>query len=135
MVPGVGLEPTRPCGQRILSPSRLPIPPPGLVAPILSLPSVSIPSGLKLRSATIWVQDQPHCSRGTPLGSDLMIAFTYPGQGSQHSEMGTPWLDHPSWELVDEASESVDVDVARLLTTATAEELRQNNNASDPCRA
>ncbi len=30
MVPGVGLEPTRPCGQRILSPLRLPIPPPGL---------------------------------------------------------------------------------------------------------
>ena len=28
LVPGVGLEPTRPEGQRILSPSRLPIPPP-----------------------------------------------------------------------------------------------------------
>ena len=27
MVPGGGLEPPRPCGQRILSPSRLPIPP------------------------------------------------------------------------------------------------------------
>ena len=30
MVPGVGLEPTRPCGQRILSPLRLPISPSGL---------------------------------------------------------------------------------------------------------
>ena len=29
-VPGVGLEPTRPFGQRILNPSRLPIPPSGL---------------------------------------------------------------------------------------------------------
>ena len=29
LVPGVGLEPTRPHGQRILSPLRLPIPPPG----------------------------------------------------------------------------------------------------------
>lgn len=28
-VPGVGLEPTRPEGHRILSPTRLPIPPPG----------------------------------------------------------------------------------------------------------
>ncbi len=27
MVPGAGFEPTRPCGQRILSPPRLPIPP------------------------------------------------------------------------------------------------------------
>ena len=28
-VPGVGLEPTQPCGQGILNPSRLPIPPSG----------------------------------------------------------------------------------------------------------
>ena len=27
LVPGEGLEPSRPCGQRILSPLRLPIPP------------------------------------------------------------------------------------------------------------
>ena len=29
MVPGEGFEPTRPCGQRILSPLRLPISPTG----------------------------------------------------------------------------------------------------------
>ena len=29
VVPGEGLEPSRPCGQRILSPLRLPISPPG----------------------------------------------------------------------------------------------------------
>ena len=29
MVPRAGLEPARPFGQRILSPQRLPIPPPG----------------------------------------------------------------------------------------------------------
>ncbi len=29
VVPGAGLEPARPKGQRILSPLRLPIPPPG----------------------------------------------------------------------------------------------------------
>jgi hypothetical protein len=28
LVPGEGVEPSRPCGQRILSPLRLPIPPP-----------------------------------------------------------------------------------------------------------
>src|SRR5713101_6497702 len=27
MVPGIGVEPTRPCGHRILSPARLPVPP------------------------------------------------------------------------------------------------------------
>jgi hypothetical protein len=26
-VPGIGVEPTRPCGHRILSPARLPVPP------------------------------------------------------------------------------------------------------------
>ena len=31
VVPREGLEPSRPCGQRILSPLRLPIPPPRLV--------------------------------------------------------------------------------------------------------
>lgn len=29
MVPGAGIEPARPCGQGILSPLRLPIPPSG----------------------------------------------------------------------------------------------------------
>jgi hypothetical protein len=27
VVPGIGIEPTRPCGHRILSPARLPVPP------------------------------------------------------------------------------------------------------------
>ena len=34
-----------------------------------------------------------------------MIAFTYSGQGSQQPGMGSTWVDHPSWELVHEASE------------------------------
>ncbi len=58
-----------------------------------------------------------------------MIIFTYPGQGSQHPEMGTPWQDHPSWELVEEASEVAAIDLARLLTDADADELRDTRNA------
>jgi hypothetical protein len=33
MVPGGGVEPPRPCGRRILSPLRLPVPPSRLVFP------------------------------------------------------------------------------------------------------
>ena len=35
-----------------------------------------------------------------------MIVFTFPGQGSQKPGMGASWVDHPSWELVAEASEA-----------------------------
>ncbi len=58
-----------------------------------------------------------------------MIVFTYPGQGSQKPGMGEAWVDHPSWELVSEASEAAGRDVAGLLLYADAEELRQTRNA------
>ena len=58
-----------------------------------------------------------------------MIAFTYSGQGSQQPGMGTPWSDHPSWELVAEASEAAGRDVAHLLLDADADELRSTRNA------
>jgi [acyl-carrier-protein] S-malonyltransferase len=58
-----------------------------------------------------------------------MIVFTYPGQGSQKSGMGEPWRDHPSWELVAEASEAAERDVEALLLTAAADELKQTRNA------
>lgn len=61
--------------------------------------------------------------------SSVMIAFTFPGQGSQAPGMGEPWQDHPSWELVAEASEASERDVEHLLLHADAEELRQTRNS------
>ena len=58
-----------------------------------------------------------------------MIVFMYPGQGAQQPQMGQAWVDHPSWELVTEASEVTDRDVARLLLSAGAEELTHTRNS------
>ena len=62
-----------------------------------------------------------------------MLVFTFPGQGSQRPGMGAPWTDHPSWELVTDASDAVDRDVARLLLEADQEELTQTRNAQLAC--
>jgi [acyl-carrier-protein] S-malonyltransferase len=58
-----------------------------------------------------------------------MIVFTFPGQGSQKPGMGAPWVGHPSWELVGEASAAVGRDIEHLLLEAPADELTETRNA------
>lgn len=58
-----------------------------------------------------------------------MLAFTFPGQGSQRPGMGAAWVNHPSWELVEHASEVVGRDVAALLLNADLDTLTLTANA------
>ncbi|WP_298208371.1 ACP S-malonyltransferase [Ferrimicrobium sp.] len=57
-----------------------------------------------------------------------MIAFVFPGQGSQQPGMGAPWADHPSFELVEEASNILDRDLTHLLTDADSDMLQITRN-------
>jgi [acyl-carrier-protein] S-malonyltransferase len=56
-------------------------------------------------------------------------AFIFPGQGFQRPEMGRPWQDHPSWDVVQDASDVAGRDIESLLLDAGTEELGETRNA------
>jgi [acyl-carrier-protein] S-malonyltransferase len=58
-----------------------------------------------------------------------VLVFTFPGQGSQRSGMGAPWVDHPSFEVVAEASNAAGRDLSTLVLDAPMEELTATANA------
>lgn len=58
-----------------------------------------------------------------------MLAFVFPGQGSQQPAMGAAFAGDPSWAVVEEASDAVGRDVAHLLLEADADELVETRNA------
>jgi [acyl-carrier-protein] S-malonyltransferase len=65
----------------------------------------------------------------TVLGEGVnLICFVFPGQGSQREKMGEAWTDHPSWELVEEASQVANRDLGHLLLSADPAELSMTRN-------
>lgn len=58
-----------------------------------------------------------------------MLALLFPGQGSQTPGMLTPWLNDESKKLVATWSLHIDLDLERLGTTASADEIKDTANA------
>jgi [acyl-carrier-protein] S-malonyltransferase len=58
-----------------------------------------------------------------------VLAFTFPGQGSQRPGMGAPWVVHPSFELVSLAAEVTGRDLVALLLDADLDTLTRTDNA------
>ena len=59
----------------------------------------------------------------------MTTAFVFPGQGSQSPQVGVPWRDHTSWNVVDTASTATGTDIGALLCDADADELVDTANA------
>ena len=59
-----------------------------------------------------------------------MLAIIAPGQGSQTPEMLNSWIANPELKLLVESwSQSIDLDLLRLGTTADADEIKDTSNA------
>lgn len=58
-----------------------------------------------------------------------MLALLMPGQGAQTPGMLTPWLNDARKKLISSWSLHIDLDLERLGTTATADEIRDTANA------
>jgi [acyl-carrier-protein] S-malonyltransferase len=59
----------------------------------------------------------------------LGVAVIFPGQGAQAPGLGTPWVDHPAWALVERAEKATGEALAPLLTTAGADDLTRTREA------
>jgi [acyl-carrier-protein] S-malonyltransferase len=59
----------------------------------------------------------------------LGVAVIFPGQGAQAPGLGTPWVDHPAWALVERAEKATGETLAPLLTEAPAEDLARTREA------
>lgn len=58
-----------------------------------------------------------------------VLAFVFPGQGSLRPAMGAPWVDTPSWRLMDRLSDATSRDVGALVLDADAATLQATHNA------
>lgn len=57
------------------------------------------------------------------------VAIIFPGQGAQAPGLGTPWVDHPGWALVERAEKATGESLAPLLLDAPAETLTRTREA------
>lgn len=59
----------------------------------------------------------------------MHIAVIFPGQGAQAPGLGQPWVEHPSWALVERAEKATGERLGPLLLDAPAEALARTREA------
>ena len=59
----------------------------------------------------------------------MRIAVIFPGQGAQAPSLGTPWVDTPSWAVVERAEKATGEALAPLLLEAPSEALARTREA------
>jgi [acyl-carrier-protein] S-malonyltransferase len=63
------------------------------------------------------------------VGDTVAIAVVFPGQGTQQTGMARPWVDHPSWSIVERAEAALGEPLGHLVTDAPAETLARTREA------
>ena len=63
------------------------------------------------------------------MSTTLGIAVVFPGQGTQAPGMATPWRDHASWSIVEEAEAALGEPLGHLITDAPADALTRTREA------
>lgn len=59
----------------------------------------------------------------------MATAIVFPGQGSQTPSAGRPWLDHPAWQIVEQAEAATGLPLSHLLLEADADELADTRSS------